>query len=975
MPVAAIGCFGISHHTAPVAVREAVLAATGAVAQALAGSLLAESGVREWAVLSTCNRFELYIVREASADVDGLFRRWLASLALDADRPERYFYRLVGQDAGRHLLRVGAGLDSQVLGEPQILGQITDALETARAEGTVGPQLNALFLAAIRAGKRARSETAISQHPASISSWAAAYAEANCGSLDRQSALVIGAGEMARLAVRALRGRGLRRLAIANRSPERARELLRGEDAAVYSLSRLDEALATADVVLCATAAPNAFLTRDLLARVMPARDNRPLLLVDIAVPRNVEPAAQALQGITLISLDDLQDNLVAAREARLSEVPRVEAIVDEQMGAWLRTARELCALPVIRELRQRAEAIRQRELDRTLKYIGDVDPRVRRHVASLTQALVNQLLHEPTRQLRQEAGNGAPLQLASAVERLFDLGSITMKPLNVGTRRSRLALWQTDYVIAMLEEAWPGLQCQRVTLETRGDRTLDSPLPEIGGKGLFTLEIEEALRRGDIDLAVHSLKDLPVEQPADLVLGAVVGRADVRDVLIAKHGWTLETLPDGARVGTSSLRRRAQLLAARPDLRVLSIRGNVETRLRKAIETDEYDAIILAAAGVTRLGLENNVTQWLSLDAMLPAPGQGALAVQCRDDDAETRRLVAAIENADVRACVTAERAFLQALGGGCATPVGALARQERDLIRLRANVTATDGSRRIEVSGTGTEAEGLGRQLAAESLAQGADRLLPALPLRGKRILVTRSRPQAEAFGERLRARGASPVLLPMIDFRALPSAPLDEALTHGSSYAWLVFTSVNAVAFFFAAYRGQPLPRIAAVGSGTLDRLRQQGVEVAYVPEEFTGQQLALGLGDLTGQRVLLPRSRSGRPEIVAQLRAQGAVVDDIPLYETVAAHPEPGVPAPLIQDLDMITFTSPSSVRNLVDRVLSEEDAVWGDRVAIACIGPTTAAEAERHGLRVAVVPPVYTLDGLIDAIEAHYAAQP
>ena len=175
------------------------------------------------------------------------------------------------------------------------------------------------------------------------------------------------------------------------------------------------------------------------------------------------------------------------------------------------------------------------------------------------------------------------------------------MNLLKIGTRKSRLALWQTNHVIERLQNAWPGLICETVTFLTEGDKTLDKPLPQFGGKGLFTLELENALRCGDIDLAVHSLKDLPVEQPAGLVLGAIPGRADVRDVLVAKHHGTLTTLPHGAKVGTSSLRRQAQLLAVRPDLNVLSIRGNVETRIHKALETDDYDAVVVAAAGVMR--------------------------------------------------------------------------------------------------------------------------------------------------------------------------------------------------------------------------------------------------------------------------------------------------------------------------------------------------------------------------------------
>jgi len=301
-----------------------------------------------------------------------------------------------------------------------------------------------------------------------------------------------------------------------------------------------------------------------------------------------------------------------------------------------------------------------------------------------------------------------------------------TTKALMLGTRTSKLALWQTDYVVQQLQQAWPGLDCRLQTFVTKGDKNLDRPLPEIGGKGLFTLELENALRAGTIDLAVHSLKDLPVENAPGLTLAAITGRADVRDVLIARRDWQLESLPPGAAVGTSSLRRQAQLLNARPDLRVKSIRGNVDTRIGKVM-AGEYDAAVLAAAGVTRLGLEEHVAQWLPLSIMLPAPGQAALAVQCRAGDEATLRLLAAIDDAGVRTAVTAERSFLSHLGGGCAVPVAAYATcQPAAAIHLTGLVASPDGKVLIRVDGTGDEPQQLGAKLARQAIAQGAQELL---------------------------------------------------------------------------------------------------------------------------------------------------------------------------------------------------------------------------------------------------------
>jgi hydroxymethylbilane synthase len=292
-------------------------------------------------------------------------------------------------------------------------------------------------------------------------------------------------------------------------------------------------------------------------------------------------------------------------------------------------------------------------------------------------------------------------------------------------TRPSALARWQTDYVADLLRRAHPGLDIRIEVIVTKGDRILDKPLPVIGGKGLFTAELERALREGRVDAAVHSLKDLPVEDAPGLTIGLTPPRADVRDVLICPAGHTLETLPAGAVVGTSSPRRQAQLLAVRPDLTVKSIRGNVDTRIRKARE-GQYDAVVLAAAGVTRLGLNEHITQFLPLDVMLPAPAQGVLGVQCRADDERTLALLAAVEDPGARAAAQAERAFLAGLGGGCSIPGAAYARASGAGLHLRGLAASPDGRQVIRVEASGEDPLARGRALAEEALALGAVNVL---------------------------------------------------------------------------------------------------------------------------------------------------------------------------------------------------------------------------------------------------------
>jgi hydroxymethylbilane synthase len=298
---------------------------------------------------------------------------------------------------------------------------------------------------------------------------------------------------------------------------------------------------------------------------------------------------------------------------------------------------------------------------------------------------------------------------------------------LTFATRPSALARWQTARVIQLLQAEHLGLDCREYVITTTGDRVIDQPLPEIAGKGIFTTELEEALLSGKVQAAVHSLKDLPVEETPGIVVAAIPAREAAYDVLVATDHRRLSDLPQGARVGTSSLRRAAQLLACRSDLTILPLRGNVDTRLRKLM-SGEYDAIVLAQAGLIRLGLQEHISEVFPLEVMLPAPGQGALAVQCRADDTETLELLRAIHDPFTAAAVTAERAFLSGLGGGCSLPVGAFAEKNDGKIILTGAVISPDGKQAIRLSAVDQDPEKLGERLAELVLERGAAELLKA-------------------------------------------------------------------------------------------------------------------------------------------------------------------------------------------------------------------------------------------------------
>lgn len=306
------------------------------------------------------------------------------------------------------------------------------------------------------------------------------------------------------------------------------------------------------------------------------------------------------------------------------------------------------------------------------------------------------------------------------------------MKRWKVGTRRSMLALTQTNWVIDQLQQLDPKAAFEKREIVTKGDKILDVTLSKVGGKGLFVKEIEQSLLERETDMAVHSLKDMPSELPEGLTIGAIPQRVDPRDVLLSKEGKTLDQLAQGAIVGTSSLRRASQLLAYRPDLVIESIRGNIDTRVRKLQEAN-FDAIVLAAAGLERVNWEGTVSQFLPIEISIPAVGQGALAIECRSDDEEMLALLARFDHLPTRLAVTAERSFLHKLQGGCQVPIGAYATVDeaagqggQPLITMVGLVAEPDGSRLFIQKDSGTDPVALGRELAERVLAEGAGEVL---------------------------------------------------------------------------------------------------------------------------------------------------------------------------------------------------------------------------------------------------------
>jgi hydroxymethylbilane synthase len=518
------------------------------------------------------------------------------------------------------------------------------------------------------------------------------------------------------------------------------------------------------------------------------------------------------------------------------------------------------------------------------------------------------------------------------------------VNPLRLGTRGSRLALRQSRIVADRLRAL--GVAVELVTIVADGDvRAPDAPI----GEGIFVTALERALAGGEIDLAVHSAKDLPLDEDPRTFIVAYPERADPRDALVTRgRATSLDDLPKGSRVGTDSPRRAGFVRFLRPDLEVIPLHGNVDTRLQR-LDSGHADALVLACAGLDRLGFGDRAAQRLEPDVMPPAPGQGALAVQIRRDDARIASILAALDDPDVRGAVIAERALLKAMGGGCRAPVGAVAERSNGGYRLVAGAVTPDGQARHVLQRTVDGA-------VARTASDAAEELNRQVPIRARAVLDTR--PELD---ERLRTAvqelGFRHIHVPAIKIAAAPAGRgLERARSELGAYDWIVVTSRRGVDALLAE---GPIvatrTRWAAVGNSTAEALARHGVEVACVPAAATADAIPAAmakLAPLTGARVLLARADAADAVLPQRLREMGAKVDDVVAYSTSTA---PGrsrrALASALEDpqLEAVVFASGSAVKGLVE--LAGEGAAALRRLAVITIGPKTTDAARHHGFVV------------------------
>jgi len=553
-----------------------------------------------------------------------------------------------------------------------------------------------------------------------------------------------------------------------------------------------------------------------------------------------------------------------------------------------------------------------------------------------------------------------------------------------IGSRGSALALAQARLVVVAFEQH--GRPSRIVIIQTEGDRR--SP-DTAWGEGAFVSAIEQALLEGRVDAAVHSAKDVPTQEDPRLRIGAYLPRADPRDALVVRTGAAghgIDDLPPGSRVGTDSPRRTGFLLALRPDLVVHPLHGNVDTRLSR-LEAGETDALVLACAGLDRLGLGYRIAQRLEPEFLPPAPGQGALAVQIRRDDARMLALATAIDHPPTRAAVESERAFLSASGGGCRAPIGALAAIEDEELVLLGGYARPDGSAIAMGRRRGPLADGitLGRELASELDSQVRRGRMAAArdgqPAIRPRVIVTRASDQAAELVSALRNAGLEPVPVPTIAVELEPpGGSLDRAARVLHTYSWVVITSANgARAILKAAERTLAelgAPSWAAIGPATSRVLEHGGIEIDYQPSQSSAIALAAELPVNLGDRVLVVRGDLAGDELAVALRARGAMVDDVVAYRTREA---PSTSQALLRralaegPIAAVAFTSGSTIRGLV--ALGQEELVDVLSIPCVCIGPETAEEALAAGFRILAISPTPESAALAAATAGALALQP
>lgn len=566
------------------------------------------------------------------------------------------------------------------------------------------------------------------------------------------------------------------------------------------------------------------------------------------------------------------------------------------------------------------------------------------------------------------------------------------MQTIRIGTRGSKLALYQAYRVKDELEKAYPGISFEIVIIKTKGDIILDVPLSKIGDKGLFTKELETAMFNNEIDMAVHSLKDLPTTFPEGAKLGAVLKRGDVRDALISSGNRKLSDLTSEDIIATSSLRRKAQLLKINKDFKIVEIRGNVNTRIRK-MQEGFCDVMIMAAAGLQRLEMDEFISELIDPEVMIPACSQGAIAIEIRDNDAFIEDLLSKINDSETFITTAAERAFLKTLEGGCQIPVGSFSKIEGNQFHITGFISNIDGSQFLKESATAEieNAVEISVSIAKKLYANGGREILEAirdlnlaapkleLPLKDKVIISTRAVESGDNLPELLKSQGAEVIVFPMIEVCPAVLNSVETAMLNKlDQFNWLFFTSKNGVLNFFkqlSDLKGSTaLPqhiKIAVIGSKTASELDYYGYAPDFISNGNTSDDFLKEFYKSVNpenQKILLSLGNLAEDTLYERLKKENNV-QRINVYQTNKPKTVDNKIINLIRDkkFDLIIFTSPSCFHHFCLYV--EQDVIRN--LKMASIGSTTTKAIEDEGYTVALTASRSNVEGLVEAITEYY----
>jgi hydroxymethylbilane synthase len=700
----------LSHRFAPIAVRERLALNKEQTINALQEL---KKSYHEVFIVSTCNRLSIYAFGPSHNEIlnffdqFGNYRQYLSIL------PD-------SEIAIRNIFSTAAGLESQAVGEHQITGQIRDALDLSREQKTIGPVLDELVRQSLHTGKRVRLETNIGKFSASLATVGFELISQHGFDFSNTTFLVIGTGNMANLVTTVLDRTKIKKLYIASHDQDRANQMAEEWNGVPVEMENIHQALSEAGVIVGGTQGEINLLHEETMAESKCPRAKFALqaggskLFIDFGVPRNFNPELKNDPNLTLYDLDDIKKITYDGLLKRYDEIPQARKIVNEELDWFMVWLRNRKVAPVIEAYWNNMEDIKEEELKWLLPKLSNVDDHTKDLLQRFTHRLLRKISNPTIEGIKRIAQNlheqDNPINTA---KQILDVEGIDIfvpkKKIIVGTRGSKLALTQTNWVIDQLKKVQPDYEFETKIIRTSGDEG------NIDVVGAFTSALQRSMLAGEIDLAIHSYKDIPTEEVVGLRVIPVTERKDVRDVLISKTGKKLKDLPAGAVIGTGSLRRSAQLKQIRPDLEYKFIQGNVESRIHK-METEDYDGIILAATGLEKMNMLDVATEIFETKDMLPAVGQAILGIELIDKEGYILDLVKKLKHEPTKNAADAERAFLIALGGGCNMPIAAYAQANDTEITIEGVYATEDGEHfeRDTITGELADKKSLARTLA---------------------------------------------------------------------------------------------------------------------------------------------------------------------------------------------------------------------------------------------------------------------